>query len=114
MIKVTARRLGKFNGPIELRVRGLPEECEVRDAVIAKGQESATVTVKLTEDTVPGSPQFEVLGLAEHEGQGRKVLVSELKLEIVPPTETQRWTTNWGPSPAPRLPPVPRRRLLCR
>ncbi|MBS0208506.1 MAG: PPC domain-containing protein [Planctomycetes bacterium] len=84
-LKVTAKRKAGFDGAIELRARNLPNEFELKKAKIDKGKDSATIEIKLVEDTTRDSLAFEVVGLYEHQGRARKVVLNDLQIELKRP-----------------------------
>jgi hypothetical protein len=53
-VKVTAGRQG-YNGPIALEVTGLPQGCQVADAVIAENKPETTLRITVPANLAPGS-----------------------------------------------------------
>lgn len=61
-LHVTALRRDGFNGPIELRVNGLPESCECRPVILQAGASEATLVIHASDAIVEGSCKLQVVG----------------------------------------------------
>lgn len=68
VVTVTARRLG-YNGPIQLRLEGLPAGVAVSPAVVAAGQNSALFTLSAPAGTALAGSQFRLVGTAAIDGK---------------------------------------------
>lgn len=67
-VTVTVRRLG-YNGPIQLRLEGLPAGVVVSPAVLGPGQNSAVFTLSAPAGTAVAGSQFRVIGTAMINGK---------------------------------------------
>jgi hypothetical protein len=68
-LKVLVTRMGGFNGPIALRLEGLPAEVKSAATTIAAGQSAVEVTLTATATTPITTTRLRVLGMAEVEGK---------------------------------------------
>jgi hypothetical protein len=97
IFKVKIKRLGGFDGPIQLKIKNLPEHVSVKGTIIAKGKTENEITFKADKDVKINRSKLSLSGeakindhLINHlatgilESTGEKV--SELYLSVTVPT----------------------------
>jgi hypothetical protein len=68
-LHIVAERTGGFNGPIALRIAGLPAGVTASNATVAPGQTAADITLSTTAFAVPGTTHVTVHGSALLDGK---------------------------------------------
>jgi len=80
-VSVCCRRSGGFDGPVSLRLEGLPDKVTAETPVIGKGLERSQVWLKLARDLAPARYSLALVGEATHAGR-RRTNAAPLTLEI--------------------------------
>jgi hypothetical protein len=81
-VTVRCRRSGGFDGPVSLRLEGLPEKSTAEAPAIARGAGQAQVTLKLAKDLAPGRYSLALVGEASPAGRKRTNATPLLTLEV--------------------------------
>ncbi|HWB00741.1 MAG TPA: PPC domain-containing protein [Pirellulales bacterium] len=87
-VSIKAKRMNKFDGPITLKVEGLPPEFSTKAATIAKGKDTETLTITGPKNIALGKFALRVVASATFQDQPQSTVI-ELPLEIVPPAKAK-------------------------
>ncbi len=67
-VKVHVERTGGFNGPIEMRCEGLPEQVTLENSRVAENQTSVDITIVAGDEAAARSWAYQLIGTAEIDG----------------------------------------------
>lgn len=84
---VRAERLAGYQGPIALRVDGLPPGFSAEVKSIEKDQNEATIVVTGPPAAAPATHRLRVVGSATHQNQPKQVVLGDLPLRVTQPLE---------------------------
>ncbi len=81
-LKVTLKRLEKFEDGVTLSLQGLPQGLTAKAATIEKGKTEASLVIELPKDVAAGEHKLSVLGKATFQNQPQTFTVEDLVLKI--------------------------------
>jgi hypothetical protein len=81
-VRVHCQRSGGFDGPVSLRVEGLPGNSTAEAPVIAHGTEQAQIRLRVARDLAPGRYSLALVGEAVHGERKRTNAAPPLVVEV--------------------------------
>jgi hypothetical protein len=81
-VTVRCRRSAGFDGPVSLRLEGLPAKSTAEAPAIARGAGQSQVTLKLAKDLAPGHYPLALVGEASPSGRRRTNATPLLTLDV--------------------------------